>query len=104
MRFINKIKEYVLSFIEWLKGVLVYMKNEIEDRRNAEYEFKKFALEKTIDVVKFLGEKTVDGVKFLGEKTIDGVKAPFKNQKNMRIAGIVIIGVGGSLILASYVK
>lgn len=93
MKFINKIKEYVLSFIEWLKGVLVYMKNEIEDRRNAEYEFKKFALEKTIDVVKFLGEKT-----------IDGVKAPFKNQKNMRIAGIVIMGVGGSLILASYVK
>ena len=97
MKFINKIKEYVLSFIEWLKGVLVYMKNEIEDRRNAEYEFKKFALEKTIDGVKFLGEKTIDGVKSL-------IKAPFENQKNMRIAGIVIIGVGGSLILASYVK
>ena len=93
MRFINKIKEYVLSFIEWLKGVLVYMKNEIEDRRNAEYEFKKFAL-----------EKTIDGVKFLGEKTIDVVKAPFKSQKNMRIAGVMIIGVGGSLILASYIK
>ena len=93
MRFINKIKEYVLSFIEWLKGVLVYMKNEIESSKQAEYDYKKFLVEKSIDVVKFLGEKT-----------IDVVKAPFKSQKNMRIAGVMIIGVGGSLILASYVK
>ena len=93
MKFINKIKEYVLSFIEWLKGVLVYMRNEIESSKQAEYDYKKFLVEKTIDVVKFLGEKT-----------IDGVKAPFKSKENMRMAGIVIIGVGGSLILASYVK
>ena len=93
MRFINKIKEYVLSFIEWLKGVLVYMRNEIESSKQAEYDYKKFLVEKSIDVVKFLGEKT-----------IDVVKAPFKSQKNMRIAGVMIIGVGGSLILASYVK
>ena len=93
MRFINKIKEYVLSFIEWLKGVLVYMRNEIESSKQAEYDYKKF-----------LVEKTIDGVKFLGEKTIDAIKVPFKSQKNMRIAGVVIIGVGGSLILASYVK
>ena len=104
MKFINKIKEYVLSFIEWLKGVLVYMKNEIESSKQAEYDYKKFLVEKTIDGGKFLVEKTIDGVKFLGEKTIDVVKAPFKSQKNMRIAGVMIIGVGGSLILASYVK
>ena len=86
MRFINKIKEYVLSFIEWLKGVLVYMRNEIESSKQAEYDYRKFLVEKTIDVV----------------------KAPFKSKESMRIAGVMIIGVGvsvgGSLILASYVK
>lgn len=86
MRFINKIKEYVLSFIEWLKGVLVYMKNEIEISKQAEYDYKKF-----------LVEKTIDGVKSIFE-------IPFKNKTNMRIAGVMLIGVGGSLILASYIK
>lgn len=93
MRFINKIKEYILSFIEWIKGVLVYMRNEIESSKQAEYDYKKF-----------LVEKTIDGGKFLVEKTIDGIKIPFKSKENMRIAGIMIMGIGSSFILASYIK
>ena len=96
----SKIKIFIINI---LKGLINVMK--VTSEANAQVEIAK--IDATKEVIMVTGKATKDIIMSTGKAISNVIKVPFKNKKNMRVTGIVIvgmgIGIGGSLIISSYV-
>lgn len=98
------LKRWMLYLKVFIKNVLERMTNLLNNVNdaNAEVEIAKIEARKEIiiagkDLIITAGKGINDTIKNI-------IKTPFKDKRNMRITGVMMIGVGGAFIIVSYIK
>lgn len=97
-----------LSYLKvFIKNIFERMTNLINKVSDANAEVKIAKIEAGKEIIMVIGKNTKEMLIATGKGTSNAIKTPFKNKKNMRVTGIIMIGVGvgigGSLIISSYV-
>ncbi len=61
-------------------------------------------VEAKCELTKYCIEKTTDMIKYGVEKQSNGIRKIFSEPKTRKIAGLILVGLGGSLYLSGYIK
>lgn len=94
-----------LSYLKvFIKNIFERMTNLINDINDANAEVKMAKIEAGKEIIMAIGKNTKEMIIATGKGINNAIKTPFKNKKNMRITGVMMMGVGGTFIIASYIK
>ena len=98
-----------LSYLKvFIKNIFERMTNLINDINDANAGVKIAKIEAGKEIIMAIGKNTKEMIIATGKGINNVIKTPFKDRKNMRITGVMIIGagvgVGGAFIIASYIK
>lgn len=94
-----------LSYLKvFIKNIFERMTNLINDINDTNAEVKMAKIEAGKEIIMAIGKNTKEMIIATGKGINNAIKTPFKNKKNMRITGVMMIGVGGTFIIASYIK
>lgn len=94
-----------LSYLKvFIKNIFERMTNLINDINDANAEVKMAKIEAGKEIIMAIGKNTKEMIIATGKGINNAIKTPFKNKKNTRITGVMMIGVGGTFIIASYIK
>lgn len=92
----------------FIKNVLERMTNLINNVNDANTQVELAKIEAGKEIIMAIGKNTKEMIIATGKRINNAIKTPFKNEKNMRITGVMIMGVGmgvgGTFIIASYIK
>lgn len=101
MKTLKRWSSYLKVFI---KNIFERMTNLISNISDVNAEVKMAKIEAGKEIIMVIGKNTKEMLIATGKGISNTIKTPFKNKKNMRITGVMMMGVGGTFIIASYIK